>query len=327
MNARVQPLVAFLMAVVAVPLLAQQGNPPTGDPATPGQTAQAAVAASAASELAAPLQVEGTIVALTADRLDLKVEKAVAPSSQSKSGLEGQTIPFVVDATTEMPAQLKVGDRVDLWFTEDGGQRRAVRVALVAAAGASSNGAAEPPAASVQPDTAVPAKGQPAAEATQSMAAAATTLPAGATAAAIPVGSAAPAKTSPLKPADQLPKHEAAATNPKPIALAPAVPRPAGSTVLPNEGTDVMKTPPLVGATEPSMASPEPKGSVDVVDSVGVPPAGGQTQPAVHPESAAPLPFAALGGLAALAALLMLRFTLRGGHVELGIGTGKGGLR
>lgn len=287
MNARVQPLVAFLMAVVAVPLVAQQGNPPTGEPATPDQTASAAVAASPASELAAPLQVEGTIVTLTADHLELKVEKAAVPPSQSESGLEGRTVPFLIDATTEKPAQFKTGDRADLWFTQDGDQRRAVRVALVAATDASSNGAPEAQAPSVPADTAVPAA---------------------------------------LKPADQPAKHEAAVAKPKATALTSALPQPVRSTVLPNAGADVMKTPPAVGATEPNIASPGPEGSVDVVDSLGASPASARPQTAARPEPAAPLPFVALGGLAALAALVMLRFTLRTSHVELRIGTGKGGL-
>ncbi|MDD5562705.1 MAG: hypothetical protein PHQ91_03245 [Thermoanaerobaculaceae bacterium] len=328
MNARIHPLVALFLAVVAVPLLAQQGNPQNGEPQSQGQTAPAAVSANPAAEPAKPVQLEGTIVTLAADRLELQVEKAVAPSSQPTSGLEGQTVPFLVDATTEKPAELKAGDRVDLWFTQDGDQRRAVRVALAAAAGPSSSGATEPPAASVPPDTGAPATGQPAAQAPQPIAATAAAHSAGATAAATQVASAAPATTSPLKPAKSRPaKQAAAATKPKPAALASAVPQPAGSTVLPNPGTDVMKTPPPRGTTEPSMAPPEPQGSVDVVGSVGAPAAGAQARPEVRPESTAPLPFVALGGLAALAALVMLRFTLRGGHVELGIGTGKGGLR
>jgi hypothetical protein len=151
MKTLLKPLPAFLMVLVAVPAFAQQGNPPSGEPAMRGQTPQAAAASSPATEKAEPVQVEGTIASLTADQIELKVEKAMDPNSESTAGLVGQTVSLVLEATTEKPDGLKVGDRVDLWFSESNGERHATRVALDVSEGAPSNGGAEPQSAALPP--------------------------------------------------------------------------------------------------------------------------------------------------------------------------------
>ncbi len=436
MNARVNPLVAFLMAVVAVPLFAQQGNPPTTAPTGVGQAAQTATQASASPETAEPAHVLGTIVTIAADRLDLKVEKAVEPSTGSAAALVGQTVTFLLDAKTEMPAALEAKDRVDLYFTETNGERHAVRIVVAAAASDSSNGAADAPAAVPPPNTGTPASDQPAAESaasprkveaahvigsivtitadrldlkvekagepsTESVAglvgqtltfkvddktekpadlkagdrvdlyfteangerhadrialaaagsdssngaagATATGAPPnpGTRAASQPAGSAVatsavtanqPAENAPLNATAQPAKHKAAAAKrqEKPVVAAP---EPAAAPVLPNPATNVVASPPPVSGAQTSPAPSEPAGSVDATQSAGQPQADTAPPVTTRAQSDDPLRFIALGGAAGLVALVMLYFTLRARHLDLGIGSetlglgsGKGGV-
>ena len=446
MNARVHPLVALFMAVVAVPLLAQQGNPPTTGPAA-DHVSQPVASMSAASEQAEPVHVLGTIVTIAADRLDLKVEKAVEPSTGSAAALVGQTVTFLLDAKTEKPAELKANDRVDLYFTEANGERHAVRIVVAAEGSDSSNGAAEAPAAGAPPNPGTPASDQPAAEAATSprrveaahvigsivtitsdrldlkvekagepstesvaglvgqtvtfMVDAKTDKPAdlkagdrvdlyfteangerhadriviaaagnessnGAAAAPAavappnpgtpaagqpaanqpaanqPAGSTAasssavttnpPAENAPLNATAQPANHKAVTTrrHEKPAVAAP---QPVAAPVLPNPATNVVASPPAVSAAQTSPAPSEPTGSVDVAQSGGQPQADTPPPAATRVQSIDPLRFIALGGAAGLVALVMLYFTLRARHLDLGIGSetlglgsGKGGV-
>lgn len=442
MNARVNPLVALFMAFVAVPLLAQQGNPPTTAPTGVDQAAQTAAQASASPERAEPVHVLGTIVTIAADRLDLKVEKAVEPSTGSAAALVGQTVTFLLDAKTEMPAKLEANDRVDLYFTEANGERHAVRIVAAAQGSDSSNGAPEAPAAGAPPNPGTPASDQPAAEAatsprrveaahvigsivtiasdrldlkvekagepsTESVAgligqtvtfvvdaktdkpadlkagdrvdlyfteangerhadriaiaaagsassngaaeAPAAVAPpnpgtpaAGQPAANQPAGAAAasssavttnpPAENAPLNATAQPANHKAVTTkrHEKPVVAAP---QPVVAPVLPNPATTVVASPPAVGAAQTSPAPSEPAGSVDVAQSAGQPQADTPPPASTRVQSDDPLRFIALGGAVGLVALVMLYFTLRARHLDLGIGSealglgsGKGGV-
>jgi hypothetical protein len=85
-----------------------------------------------ASGQAGQVELTGTIVTLTADRIEVKVDSVMAPQGatvDSAIGV-GKTAAFTLDLTTEIPHGLKAGDAVDLWFTGTGGGLHATRVAL-----------------------------------------------------------------------------------------------------------------------------------------------------------------------------------------------------
>ena len=320
----------------------QQGS---SVPANPGTPATDQPSASAPSDPAEPVQVVGTIVTLTADRLDLKVEKAVDPNVESAARLVGQTVAFVVDTSTEKPADLKANDRVNLWFTEKDGQKRAVRITVVAAEGASSGGTSQPQGALVPPNPNPPANSQPAPAEAQPEKVTAAPAPAPAAPNVLPnvppeasapvVNAASEPSTSPAKKLTAGLTHhaKAAASVAKQPAASAALPNPAAGAehtaalpAVPNAGATVTGAPPSPMASAPEAASPQAGGSVNVAENVGGSEEGISSHASAPVQSVDPLRFVFLGGVAALAALVMLFFTLRARHVDLGIGSGGGGV-
>jgi hypothetical protein len=119
---RVRFLAALaLSATVAVPAaFAQTDNPRPPAPQPAG-----------ASGLSGQVELRGTIVTLTADRIEVKVDSVMAPQGATVGSAigVGKTAAFTLDLTTEIPQGLKAGDAVDLWFTGTGGGLHATRVA------------------------------------------------------------------------------------------------------------------------------------------------------------------------------------------------------
>jgi hypothetical protein len=316
-----------------------QGSSPSQ---STGTKATGATAASAPSEQAKPVEVEGTIVTLTADRLELKVEKAIEPNSEPAAGLVGQTVAFAVDAATEKPADLKANDRVDLWFTEKEGQKLAVRIVIAPAEGASSNsnGSGTPQAASVPPNPNPPPGGQVApaqpGPVTPAAPAAPATLPGPALKASAPVVSAhseATVSAARKHTAHVTHKAKAAAAVAKQPTESAALPnppavaeQPAGLPASPNAGAAVTGVAPGAAASALNAAAPAPAGSVDTSATAGEPQAEGSSHSNAPVQVDDPLRFVVLGAAAGLAALVMLFFTLRARHVDLGIGSGGGGM-
>ncbi len=299
MNARVHLIVAFLAAVAAVPLFAQQGNPSTTWPAT-GQTMQPVADVSSTSERVEPAHVLGTILTVDQDRLVLRVEKAVEPSAEAAAGLVGQTVDFLFDASTDKPESLMAGDRVDVWFVEEGGQRLAVRIAVAAPDDSSPGGAAHR-AAAVPAGPSHPSSG-PTAPATGSD----VHSPARMTAKALPAA------------------HKAVAIEDHAASPATAS-QPASSGVTATSVTASAAGAPPMPATDDAAASPGTAAETDAAPAVGGPSANALT-PAAAPHVDDPLRFLALGGAIGLIALVMLYFTLRAHHLDLGIGSGTLGI-
>jgi hypothetical protein len=157
------------VAVVTPAAFAQESGTQAG-------TAQPA----ALSSQAAQSQVTGTIVSLTADRIDLKVDSVTAPQSAQpgSSIMVGKTTAFTLNSTTELPQGLKAGDRVDLWFGSDNGSLLATRVAMAASWDQSSpnnESASSSPQSSSSQSSTSSASEQPAASDTSSSVQPATT--------------------------------------------------------------------------------------------------------------------------------------------------------
>src|SRR5512140_1644193 len=120
MRRRIAQLAVCAMVFLAAPLLAQEGVP----------QATASVETTTPSLVVSPVQVTGTVNALASDFIEVEVQQVVAGSPEVKSALEGTLVGLALGASTEVPAVLKLGDRVDLWFNEIAGKRVATRIAL-----------------------------------------------------------------------------------------------------------------------------------------------------------------------------------------------------
>ena len=138
--------IAFSLAVAAAPLLAQQANAPAGSSAPAGQTSQAQSATMPDSS--GPVHLTGTVTSINDNRIEVKVESATAASTTS---MVGTTQAFALDATSEKPDGLKVGDEIDLWFKGDQADHLVTRIALAASTGAGQSATATDPGGSTPP--------------------------------------------------------------------------------------------------------------------------------------------------------------------------------
>jgi hypothetical protein len=273
-----------------------------------------------------PSDVVGTLVTVGNDRLELIVEKAIEPSPESAAQLVGQTLAVVVDARTDKPAELKVGDRVELWFTEEKGRAYAVRVVEAADASEPSKGGAAQPDSSAPPDAGAPTAAPPVAEPEQPpVPGAAPNAAAGSVAPSESAATAAGDNSLPA-PTTQPVNHQANARKQHTKAAEPPAPQPVVSQATQDAATGVTAAMPPVGANQPAPTSPVATGSVETQETVGN--GGAETPPRiVVSRSDSPLPFIGLGAVAALVALAMLYLTLRGRYLDFGLRAEKGGVR
>lgn len=147
MRSRTLAGVAFSLAVAAAPLLAQQANAPAGSSSPAGQTSQAQ--STTMPDSSGPVHLTGTVISVRDDRIEVKVESASAASTTS---MVGTTQAFALDATSEKPDGLKVGDQIDLWFKGEQADHLVTRIALAGSTGtgrlatATDAGGSTPPA-------------------------------------------------------------------------------------------------------------------------------------------------------------------------------------
>ena len=322
MNAKNSALVVVLTFLAAVPLLAQQPESPAAAPAAAAPAPQQGATGVAASEPAEPARVFGSLVRIGDDRIELMVEKALGPSAESAGVLVGQTVPFVLDVRTERPAELRVGEGLEVWFREESGLGRALRIVATEEGGepSASAAAANPPGAA--PDAAPPAANPPgdAVGAPQASEGDVTARP--------PAGSPAPAAVPPETRASSRTTRTASPREVAPVRhtkpLVPPVPETAAAPVAGASTQVLTAPPPPPAAAAPGPAAPEPQLSTDVPAPVGG--AGAQANPAdAVSRSGNPYRFIGIGVVSMLAALVLLYFTLRGHALDLGLGTGKGG--
>ncbi len=146
MRSRTLAGVAFSLAVAAAPLLAQQTNAPAGSSSPAGQTSQAQ--SMTMPDSSGPVHLTGTVVSVSDNRIEVKVESATAASTTS---MVGTTQAFALDATSEKPDGLKVGDQIDLWFKGDQPDHLATRIALAASTGAGQSATATDAGGSTPP--------------------------------------------------------------------------------------------------------------------------------------------------------------------------------
>ncbi len=145
MKSKVLAVLALSVGLAVPAVYAQQ----SGSQSQPAQPA-------AVTSQAGQAEVTGSIVTLSADRIDVKIDSVSAPESATagSSIVVGNTTAFALDSSTDMPQGLKVGDRVNLWFANDNGSLKAARLALAPAAdqsGASSESSATSPSSSSSP--------------------------------------------------------------------------------------------------------------------------------------------------------------------------------
>jgi hypothetical protein len=146
MRNRTLATVAFSLAVAAAPLLAQQANAPAGGSSPAGQTSQAQSATMPDSS--GPVHLTGTVISVSDNRIEVKVESATTASTTS---MVGSTQAFALDATSEKPDGLKVGDQIDLWFKGDQADHLVTRISLAASTGAGQSATATDASGSTPP--------------------------------------------------------------------------------------------------------------------------------------------------------------------------------
>jgi len=127
MSKKTLAVLALSLGLATVSFAQQQNTPATA----PGQDQQAA----SASDQSSVQQVTGTVVTLANDRAEVKIESVPASASSDISAMVGQTATFTLNPMTDKPTDLKVGDRVDLWFKQDHSDHLATRIALAASGG------------------------------------------------------------------------------------------------------------------------------------------------------------------------------------------------
>ncbi len=131
-------VMAVGLVLAASPLLAQETNPATTASQPAPQADQSGQNATTSASQGDAQEVMGTISSISSDRLELKVESAPSTTGGASSALIGKTVSFALSTSTDMPAGLRTGDRVSIWFSREGGNRQATRVALAEASDASS---------------------------------------------------------------------------------------------------------------------------------------------------------------------------------------------
>jgi Cu/Ag efflux protein CusF len=129
MKSKIVAVLALSTAIVVPAAFAEQSGSQTGS------TQPAAV-----SSQSAKIEVTGTVVTLTTDRIDVRVNKVKAPegTAAQSSIMAGQKTAFTIDSSSQMPQGPKVGDDVDVRFTNHNGSLLATKVALAAGADQSS---------------------------------------------------------------------------------------------------------------------------------------------------------------------------------------------
>jgi hypothetical protein len=126
MKKNVLSLLTLGVALVAAPVLAG----PKSSSATK----------SAGDTTSGALRVTGTIVSLSAQHIDVKVESASTDASHESGTAIGKTESFKLNSMTDQPLDLKVGDHIDLWFTQAGNAHLATRIALATTMPSSTSG-------------------------------------------------------------------------------------------------------------------------------------------------------------------------------------------
>jgi hypothetical protein len=129
MKSKIVAVLALSTAIVVPAAFAQQSG-----------SQSASTQPAAMSSQGAKIEVIGTVVTLTTDRIDVRVNKVKAPEGTSapSSITAGEKTAFTLDSSSQMPQGLKVGDNVDVWFTNHNGSLLATKVALAAGADQSS---------------------------------------------------------------------------------------------------------------------------------------------------------------------------------------------
>jgi hypothetical protein len=135
MHKRILAMLTLSAAMVALPLFAQQNNPPASDPGQPSAVAKTSDPASSPAEA---VRVTGTITLLADSRIEVKIDRAETQAAGGSVATVGKTEVYTLDSMTDKPLDLKVGDHVDLWFTQHGHDHLATRIALAGVEGTSS---------------------------------------------------------------------------------------------------------------------------------------------------------------------------------------------
>ena len=153
MRGRIVAVLALSLAVIAPAAFAQQSG-----------TQSAAAPMAAATSKAGEIEVTGTIVKLSLDRIEVKVDSVNSPSGVAAGSnvAVGTTAAFKLDPSTAMPKGLSADNRVDLWCRSDNGSLLATRVALAVSAdqpGEANEAAAMPQASGGSATSATEASG------------------------------------------------------------------------------------------------------------------------------------------------------------------------
>jgi Cu/Ag efflux protein CusF len=129
MKSKIVAVLALSTAIVVPAAFAEKSGSQTGSTQPVAMSSQSA-----------KIEVTGTVVTLTTDRIDVRVNKVKAPEGTSapSSIMAGQKTAFTLDSSSQMPQGLKVGESVDVWFTNHNGSLLATKVALAAGADQSS---------------------------------------------------------------------------------------------------------------------------------------------------------------------------------------------
>jgi hypothetical protein len=123
MRSRLFAAVTFALVLAAAPLLAQSSSDQS-------QTK--------ASDTALH-QVTGTIASLNGSMLEVNVESAPGEPESLASTMVGSIVSFTLDPNVKRPAELRNGDRVDVWFANKNGERIVSRIDTAAANSSSAN--------------------------------------------------------------------------------------------------------------------------------------------------------------------------------------------
>jgi hypothetical protein len=160
-----------LVALVASPLAAQSTSSKAADTNASHSAKQQSSATASLKRGAESEYVTGTIVSVNDTRIEVKVESVSGLSASATSTMTGRTENFTLSTGTDQPANLRVGERVNVWFESAGGVHMATRIGLAAEGGASSAATDDPTTSASGPATNSSSAGQ-ASTATESTAAA-----------------------------------------------------------------------------------------------------------------------------------------------------------
>lgn len=125
MRSRTLAVLALSLATLAPAAFAQQNG-------TQSEAASGAMAPAQAGDV----EVTGTIVAINATSVQVKLDSVTAAQGVPLADTiaVGKTVEFKLDASTQMPRTLSAGDPIDLSFKSDNGALVATRLALAVSA-------------------------------------------------------------------------------------------------------------------------------------------------------------------------------------------------